>query len=207
MDILSVRRKALAAREAAVGAQAPSSPSSTSPGPAVVTTSLPMRAAVTTSLPMPAAVTTSLPMPAAVTTSLPMPAALASASALPMLASSTMPSPSTMQPAPAAGVPRRPTGLPADAGDPLQGFLAADDIDDEGIDDESERDFVEQGQRFLAFRIGAEEYAATIMDIKEILPVRAVTEVPRAPPDVLGVVNGCHGTFLRSGSRAATAVA
>ncbi len=47
----------------------------------------------------------------------------------------------------------------------------------------------DQGQRYLAFRIGAEEYAASIMDIREILTIRSVTEVPRAPRDVLGVVS------------------
>ena len=84
---------------------------------------------------------------------------------------------------------RRETVLPAAAADPLLGFLAVDDFDDEGVDEDAHDDVVVQGQRFLAFRIGTEEYAATIMDIKEILPVRSVTEVPRAPRDVLGVVS------------------
>jgi purine-binding chemotaxis protein CheW len=83
---------------------------------------------------------------------------------------------------------RRETLLPA-VTDPLRGFLAVDDADDGDNEDVRPEDVAAQGQRYLAFRIGAEEYAASIMDIKEILTVRAVTEVPRAHRDVLGVVS------------------
>ena len=40
----------------------------------------------------------------------------------------------------------------------------------------------------LAFRLGAEEYALDILRIREIMKPREVTEVPRAPAFVLGVV-------------------
>jgi purine-binding chemotaxis protein CheW len=192
MDILSVRKKAQAAREASARAQAETTaappttaaaPMTAAPAPA--TTTLP--APSTTTLPAPA--TTTLPAPA--TTTLPAPAT----TTLPAPATTTLPAPATTTPPapatttlPAPAAPRRETSLPSVV-DPLAGFLAADDVDAGEGDDVRHDDVAEQGQRYLAFRIGAEEYAATIMDIKEILPVRSVTEVPRAPRDVLGVVS------------------
>jgi purine-binding chemotaxis protein CheW len=181
MDILSVRKKAQAARDAAARAPATSTtpPSSAAPTPATsMVQAAPARAAST--LPAKAA-----PAPAPSTTA-PTPTVSTLA---PTPATSMVPATST--PAPV----RRETSLPAVAADPLLGFLAADDVDDASVDDEVHEDVLVQGQRFLAFRIGAEEYAATIMDIKEILPVRSVTEVPRAPRDVLGVVS-CRGVVL-----------
>lgn len=46
----------------------------------------------------------------------------------------------------------------------------------------------EWAHELLAFRLGREEYALDILRIREILKPREVTEVPRAPTFVLGVV-------------------
>lgn len=47
----------------------------------------------------------------------------------------------------------------------------------------------EQVQEFLCFRVSSEIYAINIMDIKEIIKPREVTEVPRAPAFVSGVLS------------------
>ena len=56
-------------------------------------------------------------------------------------------------------------------------------------DDESGADVETDQQRFLAFDLAGEGYAASIMDVREILKVVSLTEVPRAPRDVLGVLS------------------
>jgi purine-binding chemotaxis protein CheW len=42
---------------------------------------------------------------------------------------------------------------------------------------------------FLCFRVAAEKYAVDIMDIREIIKPRDVTEVPRMPPFISGVLS------------------
>ncbi len=42
---------------------------------------------------------------------------------------------------------------------------------------------------YLAFRLGADTYAVPIGEVREILKLPPVTEVPRAPGEVLGVVS------------------
>jgi purine-binding chemotaxis protein CheW len=42
---------------------------------------------------------------------------------------------------------------------------------------------------YLAFRLGADTYAVPIGEVREILKLPPVTEVPRSPTDVLGVVS------------------
>jgi purine-binding chemotaxis protein CheW len=42
---------------------------------------------------------------------------------------------------------------------------------------------------YLAFRLGTDTYAVPIGEVREILKLPPVTEVPRAPGDVLGVVS------------------
>src|SRR6478752_5433718 len=42
---------------------------------------------------------------------------------------------------------------------------------------------------YLAFRLGTDTYAVPIGEVREILKLPPVTEVPRAPADVLGVVS------------------
>lgn len=47
----------------------------------------------------------------------------------------------------------------------------------------------EEFREFLCFRVSTEIYAINIMEIKEIIKPRAVTEVPRAPAFVSGVLS------------------
>jgi purine-binding chemotaxis protein CheW len=42
---------------------------------------------------------------------------------------------------------------------------------------------------YLAFRLGSDTYAVPIGEVREILKLPPVTEVPRAPGDVMGVVS------------------
>src|SRR5262245_6474839 len=42
---------------------------------------------------------------------------------------------------------------------------------------------------YLAFRLGADTYAVPIGEVREILKMPPVTEVPRAPREVIGVVS------------------
>ena len=81
--------------------------------------------------------------------------------------------------------------MPADDVDPLVDFLARYD---EGGDSSEVAGFVpveaaEEEQRWLSFDLAGEPYAASIMDIREILKVAALTEVPRAPIEILGVLS------------------
>jgi purine-binding chemotaxis protein CheW len=41
----------------------------------------------------------------------------------------------------------------------------------------------------LAFRLGDEEYALDILRIREIIKLRPITEVPRAPAYILGIIS------------------
>lgn len=81
--------------------------------------------------------------------------------------------------------------MPAEDVDPLVDFLARYD---EGGDSTEVAGFVpaaatEEEKRFLSFDLAGEPYAASIMDIREILKVSALTEVPRAPAEILGVLS------------------
>ena len=42
---------------------------------------------------------------------------------------------------------------------------------------------------YLAFRLGADTYAVPIGEVREILKMPPITEVPRAPRDIIGVVS------------------
>ena len=44
-------------------------------------------------------------------------------------------------------------------------------------------------REYLAFEVGAEHYALPLPCVREIVRVPAVTEVPRAPSHVLGVIS------------------
>jgi purine-binding chemotaxis protein CheW len=41
---------------------------------------------------------------------------------------------------------------------------------------------------YLAFRLGADTYAVPIGEVREILKLPPVTEVPRAPPEIVGLL-------------------
>jgi len=80
---------------------------------------------------------------------------------------------------------------PLKAADPLEGFLARYDDDSDATEQPASRtaDALDAAERYLAFELCGEAYAASIMDVREILTIRSLTEVPRAPREVLGVVS------------------
>lgn len=80
---------------------------------------------------------------------------------------------------------------PLKAADPLEGFLARFDDDSDATEQPASRtaDALDAAERYLAFELCGEAYAASIMDVREILTIRSLTEVPRAPREVLGVVS------------------
>jgi len=53
----------------------------------------------------------------------------------------------------------------------------------------------EEQLQLLTFRLGAEEYALNIMDIKEIIRVKETTEVPKTPDYILGIFS-LRGTII-----------
>jgi purine-binding chemotaxis protein CheW len=83
---------------------------------------------------------------------------------------------------------------------PLEAILAgrtAAGCDDESIlaDDAASETVAESTLEFLSFRVSDEIYGINIMDIKEIIKPREVTEVPRAPLFVSGVLS-LRGTII-----------
>ncbi|MCC7073118.1 MAG: purine-binding chemotaxis protein CheW [Deltaproteobacteria bacterium] len=75
--------------------------------------------------------------------------------------------------------------------DPLREFLARFDEGEEVVPRRSAEGAAvdDEERRFLSFDLGGEAYAASIMDVREILKVVTPTEVPRAPREVLGVLS------------------
>jgi len=51
------------------------------------------------------------------------------------------------------------------------------------------REAEQNAQQYLTFMIGGEEYAITVLKVKEIIEYDVVTEVPKAPAWVRGVIN------------------
>ena len=83
---------------------------------------------------------------------------------------------------------------------PLEVILAgrtAAGCDDESIlaDEETSDAVAEACLEFLCFRVSDEIYGINIMDIKELIKPREVTEVPRAPAFVSGVLS-LRGTII-----------
>ncbi len=77
---------------------------------------------------------------------------------------------------------------------PLEAILAggaAAGCDTESINgyDVTVESSAESGLEFLCFRVSEEIYGINIMDIKEIIKPREVTEVPRAPAFVSGILS------------------
>lgn len=55
---------------------------------------------------------------------------------------------------------------------------------------EEEKQGMEQAlQQYLTFMIGGEEYAISLLKVKEIIEYDVVTEIPKTPPWVRGVIN------------------
>lgn len=75
--------------------------------------------------------------------------------------------------------------------DPLGYFLTYYDAELADDDGEEKPAFVNESsqRRFLAFDLAHEAYAVSILDVGEILKTYAVTQVPRAPRSVLGVLS------------------
>jgi len=83
---------------------------------------------------------------------------------------------------------------------PLEAILAgrtAAGCDNESIlaDDASGQVGAESSLEFLCFRVSDETYGINIMDLKEIIKPREVTEVPRAPLFISGVLS-LRGTII-----------
>jgi len=70
----------------------------------------------------------------------------------------------------------------------LEGRRSAADEDDLSAVDTQEIES-NQLQEYLCFKVAAEEYALSIMAIKEIIKPREVTEVPRMPKFIAGVIS------------------
>ncbi len=70
--------------------------------------------------------------------------------------------------------------------------LATEDTYRRGLDERLQET---PARRFLTFLLGGEEYALDILRISEIIKVRPVTEVPRAPGFVLGIIS-VRGTIV-----------
>lgn len=70
----------------------------------------------------------------------------------------------------------------------LEGRRSAAGEDDLGVADSQEFES-NQVQEYLCFKVADEEYALSIMAIKEIIKPREVTEVPRMPKFISGVIS------------------
>ena len=78
--------------------------------------------------------------------------------------------------------------------DPIAELLAGREL--AGSEDEDEHSSLIDGvssldqiEEYLCFRVADENYAINIMEIKEIIKPREVTEVPRVPSYVLGIIS------------------
>jgi purine-binding chemotaxis protein CheW len=83
---------------------------------------------------------------------------------------------------------------------PIEAIMAgraAAGCDDESVlaDDDNVEVVAESNFEFLIFRVSDEIYGINIMDIKEIIKPREVTEVPRAPLFVSGILS-LRGTII-----------
>ncbi len=72
--------------------------------------------------------------------------------------------------------------------DPLQEFLACYDVGADVAEDAA-MEPLRVEHRYLSFDLAGEHYAASIMEIREILKLVRLTEVPRAPKEILGVLS------------------
>lgn len=47
----------------------------------------------------------------------------------------------------------------------------------------------ERAGKYLVFRLGKEEFGASVLKVREIIGMQDITEVPQTPPHVKGVIN------------------
>lgn len=74
--------------------------------------------------------------------------------------------------------------------DPLEEFLASyDEGELAHVPDLTGEVPLEVERRYLSFQLAGEVYAADIMEVREILKLFTLTEVPRAPKEILGVLS------------------
>jgi len=193
MDILSIRKKK-AADAAARGATMPQPTTSTLPPQTTAPTTAPPTTVATapqstsppTTAPQTTAPQTLAPQPLATTT----PMSAITPATVPQSFSTTTPmSAMTSQTTAPTALPQTTVPTRVGVSDPLRDFLARYD-DDDGVHDFGQRTgAVEATERFLTFHLQGESYAASIMNVREILKVRSLTDVPRAPRAVLGVIS------------------
>ncbi|HEX7489837.1 MAG TPA: chemotaxis protein CheW, partial [Anaeromyxobacteraceae bacterium] len=94
----------------------------------------------------------------------------------------------------AAGPAFRPQAAPVGSTDPLDEFFWREDeqapLLPEILAAAAPRTLAlpEQRREWLTFFLGGEEYALEIEQVREILKAPAITQVPRAPAHVLGVI-------------------
>jgi purine-binding chemotaxis protein CheW len=95
---------------------------------------------------------------------------------------------------PSAVAPRA-APLPAVARDPLEGFFYRPDEEAALVpaiggmmDEEPVPRAPERNDEYLTFLLGKEEYGVAIGMVREVLRAPAITEVPRAPAHILGVI-------------------
>lgn len=98
-------------------------------------------------------------------------------------------------PPPSARPPHPAPPAPAEEADPLASFFYRPDEDAVGVPllgggpgEEPAAPAPDALDEFLTFALGGEEYAVGIEHVREVLRAPAITEVPRAPAHVLGVV-------------------
>ena len=84
-------------------------------------------------------------------------------------------------------------GIRQENGPAVEGFSSLRSV---LMSQQEEEEAVEEEQlRLLTFMLGHEEYALNIMDVKEIIRPREVTEVPKAPDFILGILS-LRGTII-----------
>lgn len=206
MDFLKIRKKArerAAAREAAgerarsTPASGPAEPREPRPPPAdpVVTPADVLEGELAARLqgvsPEQAAAPGIEPRTPAETAAPPLPAGPPGAWPPPAVAQAPPGEPWT---APPASAPRATSGGPAD---PLEGFFYREDEegpevppiggspDAPGEDEDPDTALREE---YLTFLLGEEEYAVAVERVREVMKSPPITEVPRAPSHVLGVI-------------------
>jgi purine-binding chemotaxis protein CheW len=104
------------------------------------------------------------------------------------------PEPAELPPAAPWSAAAPPVAVPAASADPLDEFFFREDEAGPALPDIApavEADVapaVLAREEFLTFLLGAEEYAVAIERVREVVRAPPVTEVPRAPAHILGVV-------------------